>query len=1354
MNVVKWLRSKVVRWVATAFIIASIATPAFPIVAEKTGLLNVSNEQSYTAGATVNWYDPAWLYRKSFTVTSPVASYASNVTIGESATAGGQVNLNSHGQVSFDDLAFTTADGTTRLNYWLQGITGTTPNQIATVWIQNNSSANTTGYVYYGNSLVSSGSSGYNTFTTSSFFDSFGESNWNKATGSSGGINVSSEHSAIYNNVLYQVGSGVWALDPATGATLNHWLDGTWVEAAPVLVGDNLMVWAYGATPRLWKINITSNATSSVTGPLIDFELLTTAKDTAGNDLVFIPYGGSPTAYVCAFYVDNMTVKWGATATVSETTHHWDGGLVQGGYLYTRQEGTTDNKLVKLNIDTGAVVDSVNLDSEGYYAPLLYDADRDQIILTERTTVKVKAFDAQNLSVMNWSKTLDETTGWHIMYGGVSHNGAYFQANKKNDDSQGYMYALSTVDGHQLWKYSGAAAINVSFTNTSMNSDYIFAPTHDYYDGSYMKMMVLKVSDGTLYDEINQSSLSACASPIITGGMMFLGMWDDYQVNARRLGRGDKVDCQYKVDASHTGYVGSRLVTYDPDKSPADLSKWTVASGSPYIADGVLVANSTTGAAVDLYGTTSYSQNSTLTAKVMTHYTNTGTHVNDIRFDVGATGHGNYAWFDYNGADAGNFMTYDGAKGSIAMAGWSSDVWHTVSIYRNAGTSVVFKVDDANTKTISTNIESTNMTAEIQANAYGLIQVDWVLIKPVLATEPEIGSWGTEEGQPVATVVTNAASDVTNTSATLQGNLTDMAGFTPIYIRFDWGTNPVTYGAITTLVTTNTTGLFTAGITGLSVGGTYHFRAVAIYTGYQGATYVYGNDMWFIAVSPGAPTVLTGSAIDPTTVGATLQGTVTGMGGYSSVVGFYSYGTTTSYLSGNTSGQTITATGAMTPAILNTLSANTTYHFIARVQYGSGTIASGGDATFITNALGVPTVTTGGASNYTTTSVTIAGTITSLGSYTTVLVSMEYGLTSGNYTSQTTQVSHTTTGAFSAIATPLNPSTTYHYRAVLQYGSSNVTGSDKTFTTLTPNAGSDDLNIVSAKVFSDYLVTGDLLFTVEYVNTSLPYANRQDPAAYFAIQLVGTDNTTVIASTPMTSWGNRPGAIYVGTASATAITFGGAYYMRILGTYIGAPSATYLLTSADWRGTNLAHLDSWVINTAWNITRYEAALYPTEPPSYVTWKTNILVFHAGEVLTDDGGAMFTAAIPYLMDVRPNIFLHAGEVRTKVETGTAVYDSGKDWATEVGPVISGDMTTIGGLVGLTGRDMNGVLVAVALGVIAVIMIGAGAYGVGIILVLGMLLAMSTQIRATGFQMLAVFIIACAYFFKESFFSANK
>ena len=88
-------------------------------------------------------------------------------------------------------------------------------------------------------------------------------------------------------------------------------------------------------------------------------------------------------------------------------------------------------------------------------------------------------------------------------------------------------------------------------------------------------------------------------------------------------------------------------------------------------------------------------------------------------------------------------------------------------------------------------------------------------------------------------VATNSAINITDTTATLNGNLSDLGSATSVNVNFQYGTS-ISYGTVTPIQTLTAGGAFQANITGLTPGTTYHFQANA-----GGLTTVYGNDLTF-----------------------------------------------------------------------------------------------------------------------------------------------------------------------------------------------------------------------------------------------------------------------------------------------------------------------------------------------------------------------------------------------------------------------------------------------------------------------------------------------------------------------------
>lgn len=478
----------------------------------------------------------------------------------------------------------------------------------------------------------------------------------------------------------------------------------------------------------------------------------------------------------------------------------------------------------------------------------------------------------------------------------------------------------------------------------------------------------------------------------------------------------------------------------------------------------------------------------------------------------------------------------------------------------------------------------------------------------------------------IVAVETDPATDVGPTTAKLHGDaklLVDKRGFewglTTGYGE-SWYEDDGPYEA----------GVFDHDISSLSSSETYHFRAKVYYNG----IWVDGDDDTFNTSAGNTPTVSTGEAASITGTSVTLQGTLTSMGGESTVYVSLQWGPTAGY--GNTTtAQTKTAVGGFNSGDeIDELTPNTLYHYRARVLYGS-TYAYGSPQTFMTTSLGTPSVVTISVSGLSSTGAILQGTLNSLGDYSPVYTFFEYGLTDsyGAVGSPTTQKDMTTTGGFNEPITGLEPGTEYHFMARIRYNGSYVDGADVTF--VTPTAGEPGIDIPNPfriddiKVFTNYLEPGDQLYVIAYrivYETGAPILDITD---YFDFQLL--DGTVLKGQWPIKSWGYRPGSIYLSAASAP--TWEGSYRLKIIGApdkWETPPSCYRDLTPGDWQGSNLAQLDTWVISLADSMQSYYTTVWDT-PVIYVI-RSGAQVY-----LSDEGGARFNMGIPGLSTVRPNLF---------------------------------------------------------------------------------------------------------------------
>jgi hypothetical protein len=281
---------------------------------------------------------------------------------------------------------------------------------------------------------------------------------------------------------------------------------------------------------------------------------------------------------------------------------------------------------------------------------------------------------------------------------------------------------------------------------------------------------------------------------------------------------------------------------------------------------------------------------------------------------------------------------------------------------------------------------------------------------------------------------------VTSSSATLNGSVNPRGATTTVNFQYGLTTS---YGSTTATQTqTGTTArAITANISGLTTNTTYHFRIVA----HNAAGTSFGADRTFRTLTPtGPPVVSTSPATLIASFSAALNGSLDPHGLTTTI--HFQYGTTTSYGLTTAPQSRSGNTYLNVTANISSLTANTTYHFRIVASNSSGT-TMGNDRTFTTlSATGVPVVTTGSATNRTSSSATLNGSLDPHGLTTTV--SFQYGTTTsyGHTTAMQSQTGNTYRNSAANISS-LTTHTTYHFRIVATNSVGTRMGSDNTFTT-------------------------------------------------------------------------------------------------------------------------------------------------------------------------------------------------------------------------------------------------------------------------------------------------------------------
>ncbi len=188
-------------------------------------------------------------------------------------------------------------------------------------------------------------------------------------------------------------------------------------------------------------------------------------------------------------------------------------------------------------------------------------------------------------------------------------------------------------------------------------------------------------------------------------------------------------------------------------------------------------------------------------------------------------------------------------------------------------------------------------------------------------------------GGSAPTVTTDAATDVTTTTATLNGKVNANGISTTAW--FEYGAQSGSYGnkSNTKAVTGSTDTTVSASISGLTAGTTYYYRIVA----QNSAGTSYGKEMsFYYSPDQKAPTVATEAATNVTDTSATLNGkcnpnglSTTAWFEYGTLSGTYEYKTSTQSMSGSSY--------TKVSAAITGLTAGTTYYYRIVAKNSVGT---------------------------------------------------------------------------------------------------------------------------------------------------------------------------------------------------------------------------------------------------------------------------------------------------------------------------------------------------------------------------------------------------------------------------------
>lgn len=426
------------------------------------------------------------------------------------------------------------------------------------------------------------------------------------------------------------------------------------------------------------------------------------------------------------------------------------------------------------------------------------------------------------------------------------------------------------------------------------------------------------------------------------------------------------------------------------------------------------------------------------------------------------------------------------------------------------------------------------------------------------------------------TVTTQAASNVEETTATGNGNITDIgsASCTSRGIQYDTDSG-VPYSSNVTSTGTFGTGPFTSSLIGLTKGELYYARAFAINSIGPG----YGAEMTFLTKPDEPNTLVATSGVVSGRISLTWN---KGIGAQNT----YIRGKVGSYPADRTDG-TLVYNNTGTSFNHDGLTGSDTWYYRAWSYATEGGLERYSDtySQALATAVTSPVVTTGAASLVEETTATANGNMTSTGGVAVTIRGFEYDIDSGApYASDEHEHGTYSTGPFTIPLTGLTKGKLYYGRAYATNAMGTGYGSQITFLTkpdaptnltVTPGAGENTLEWTKGAGANKTMVR----FRTD---GSYPSSATDGTQVYF-----GTDNTTVHE-------GLEGGLTYYYRIWSEVTGDGWQQFSDAYAQASSAPTAMYLVLYIDgvWRGeielTGISLPDSdadWTFCTA-NVTRY------------------------------------------------------------------------------------------------------------------------------------------------------------------------
>jgi len=399
-----------------------------------------------------------------------------------------------------------------------------------------------------------------------------------------------------------------------------------------------------------------------------------------------------------------------------------------------------------------------------------------------------------------------------------------------------------------------------------------------------------------------------------------------------------------------------------------------------------------------------------------------------------------------------------------------------------------------------------------------------------------------------------------------------------------------------------------------------------------------------LAISTTSLSVSTGAATSIGSSIATLNGTLSNMGGLSPVNVYFNYGTVPTYGS-TTSAQSRTSTGAFT-ADLTSLTPGTTYYFQAVANSGSTTVY-GSQLTLTTTASAL-TVTTTAATGITSSTAILNGNLTDRGPDSSVQAYFEYGTTPSLGTATAAQTK-TATGTFNHSLSGLLSNTRYYFRSVA-VGTTTVYGATLDFTT---SVGSFSVTTGSATLVSANTATLNGTLTGLGSNPSATvYFNYGTTTSYGSTTPNQTQTLAGGFIAPIS--GLSPNTTYnfqaVATAGSSTVTGANATFTTSANSgSMGPPHQFYgIVYVGGARATSGTNVAAYVNGSlAASTTTDSSGRYGYASLFYVPGTSGSVTFYVNSVLTSQTATFMSGSVTRLD-------LYSSQATLAVTTNSATY----------------------------------------------------------------------------------------------------